>query len=616
MLPNSQESQKILNSKKGANNIDNICSHFVLVNLFDKEQKKIIKTKKYNYFSAFKNYLKEMKEIGVQEVSRCFYKIYDDLNENTEFISFHEKAKFLVLAHFNKDKAVSNLISLTSQEEVQRKVDYQVLALNTQAQIHQSPDVINGHYFTEISRLTEVSNDWIDDEAEVCDNKVFIICLDHDRLHTTAHLGKLLILTFLGVIVNALRGIVDPMWLKSKKLNISGLREWTENHLEESLKLFSPKKKYNFLKTKYKIALGDDTIDPYTPVFALNSPLYKILNHVNMVQTGLQSFQIPISPKMPKLGEKKNLSKKQLKVFIFSWNLAGYYPKLSSKEECEALTTKIFSNMNDPDLIIINLQELIELKPNSSVVLGMFQSEIPEFQNWTKFMKFYFLAKYPDYICINKSNLLGLGTFHFVHKRNSKHINHIFTDNLKFGFMGAIPNKGSIMSSLHLYDSTFVFVNVHLPSGQTEEDIKARSSKMEEMLKAISNESQLAYDMLFMAGDLNLRCYADWPYKSEKLSELEAEMQADGGQALEEYRKTDEVIGGTGLHTVLGDIFTEGELQKLPSYKVKRGADEMTFVADRRPSWTDRIFFHWDNEEVLVKGTEQRSCYFEQSDHM
>jgi len=277
----------------------------------------------------------------------------------------------------------------------------------------------------------------------------------------------------------------------------------------------------------------------------------------------------------------------------------------------------LVNKMNDPDLIIINFQELIELKPNHSVAMGMlFQQDISQFKQWAKFMKGYFLAQYPDYICQNKRNLLGLGTFHFVHKRNLRHINHMFSTSIKFGFMNAMPNKGSIISSIHMYDSTLVFANAHLPSGQGDDKVKIRSNKVEEIMKTIQSNNRLQYDIFFLAGDLNLRCFGLWPFEVSTLTELEEVNQNDEDNQIGKYLGSDEVQSGKFGHTVLGNLLVEGKLPTFPTYKVKKGLGEATYVPERRPSWTDRVFYHHKNEEIDLRGTEVKFFYIPESDHM
>lgn len=108
-----------------------------------------------------------------------------------------------------------------------------------------------------------------------------------------------------------------------------------------------------------------------------------------------------------------------------------------------------------------------------------------------------------------------------MHKEKINFIRKIETKKVKFGLLGAVPNKGSIVESYQIYDHTFVFSNSHLPSGEKEEDIKNRAEKVEEILGQCRSSSDFHYDMMFIVGDLNLRCYAEFPFETRELTELE-----------------------------------------------------------------------------------------------
>lgn len=68
-------------------------------------------------------------------------------------------------------------------------------------------------------------------------------------------------------------------------------------------------------------------------------------------------------------------------------------------------------------------------------------------------------------------------------------INHIRTKKIKFGYMGAVPNKGTIMDSYQIHDNIVVFSNSHLPSGQKKENIKTRADKVEEIMEECRNKT-------------------------------------------------------------------------------------------------------------------------------
>lgn len=305
---------------------------------------------------------------------------------------------------------------------------------------------------------------------------------------------------------------------------------------------------------------------------------------------------------------------KKLKIYYLSWNLAGFIPDLENLQDCHKLVDSLFKKMENPDIIVFNLQELIELKPNAEVVMGMLSDEIDNFKVWYNFVKLYFLMSYDNYVCLEHQNLLGLGMFVMANRKIYHKIKDIHVEKIKFGFMNAMPNKGSILVSVKVYDSVFVFANTHLPSGQSNKKIKERSDKVKEILNCTQKNEKFEYDIMFIAGDLNLRAYGNFPFNFEYLSQIKAAVGSGQKSLMEEYQNTDEVK--KGLHTYLGVLFKEGDLPILPTYKVKKGSKEPQYKKNRRPSWTDRIFFHIKNKECGIENTKTDSFYIPQSDHL
>jgi hypothetical protein len=275
----------------------------------------------------------------------------------------------------------------------------------------------------------------------------------------------------------------------------------------------------------------------------------------------------------------------------------------------------MFGTMDDPDMIIINFQEIVEMKANADVVMGLFSQDVKNYRIWAKFFNHNFVEKYPDYIFENQKNLLGLGVFIFVHRRKTNDINHIRTKKIKFGLMGKVPNKGTIMDSYQIHDNIIVLSNSHLPSGQKKENIKTRADKVIEIMEACSSKTEFQYDLMFITGDLNLRCFADFPFESRKLNDLEKISQEEYLQKSGEYLQSDETKLPDTPHKILGPIFVEGESPRFPTYKVIKGEEEPIYVADRRPSWTDRIFYH-NKGKVVMDPVVTKSSYIKFSDHL
>lgn len=70
---------------------------------------------------------------------------------------------------------------------------------------------------------------------------------------------------------------------------------------------------------------------------------------------------------------------------MLSWNLAGYVPNLEDETECTNLLKKMFEKMDQSDMVVINLQEIIEMKANKDVMLGLLSKDVKNYKTWAKF---------------------------------------------------------------------------------------------------------------------------------------------------------------------------------------------------------------------------------------
>jgi hypothetical protein len=205
--------------------------------------------------------------------------------------------------------------------------------------------------------------------------------------------------------------------------------------------------------------------------------------------------------------------------------------------------------------------------------------------------------------------------FILIHNRKINDIRLIRNKKIKFGLMGAVPNKGTIMDSYQIHDNIVVFSNSHLPSGESKDKIKTRADKVEEILENCRNQVEFQYDLMFIAGDLNLRCYADFPFETRKLNELEQISKEEYIDKCSSYLNSDETKLPDTPHKILGTIFIEGESPRFPTYKVSKGQEEGIYVDNRRPSWTDRIFYHCKGK-IELDNVVTKSSYIKYSDHL
>ena len=110
---------------------------------------------------------------------------------------------------------------------------------------------------------------------------------------------------------------------------------------------------------------------------------------------------------------------------------------------------------------------------------------------------------------VHKCNMFGLGSIIFAKKSLKRVIQEGISRQVNFGNFG-IPEKGCLILSFQVYDNTFIFVNCHLPSGQASEKVSDRVDKITQIHRQLNNNHVYLHDMLFWAGDFNIRCFFDF----------------------------------------------------------------------------------------------------------
>lgn len=623
---NSAEDSKHLEKK--FNRFKNVNCHHLRVEVSNLDGTRIFELKKYSYFSGFKDYIGDIKKYGEENIAYTFYEYFHEFNENNYLMDHHETVKTIVLSHYGTEERIDKVVKLVTAEDILRvNPDFKVFPfdMSLYANKKNQASLIDSELVNQIRSQVVKEEDWLDQDDDVNEKKIFLGFIDMEVVPVYPHISICFII--LGTVI-------DKKWLRSEKFEIEKLIDFTKDHLMSTFSLFKAELQASIFKSTLKIAFGDICF-PKNPSLKTDSHLFKLLNKYDMVTNVFKKFKKFRSPNNKLTKEKierrrrgkrrerrkrtrtESFSSEKLKVYYLSWNLAGYIPDNEDIDACHQLLDRLFKKMKDPDLIVINLQELVELKPKPEVVIGMFKDKISNFNRWANFLRMYFLIIYDNYICIEQQNLLGLGLFIMVNRRISHKVAKPIVKKIKFGFLGAMPNKGSIIVNLGIFDSNIVIANTHLPSGQGKDKIKNRRDKVRLIVASVKEDELFDYDLMFIAGDLNLRAYGEWPFEQRVLRKLQKDLENDKEKMKQakDYLESDEVKLGD-KHDILGVVFKEGRLPVLPSYKVKAGQEEAIYKKNRRPSWTDRIFFHARSNEVRIRNTSLKTSYIPQSDHL
>lgn len=207
--------------------------------------------------------------------------------------------------------------------------------------------------------------------------------------------------------------------------------------------------------------------------------------------------------------------------------------------------------------------------------------------------------------------MFGLGSLVFAKKSLERSIRIGTQKTINFGKFG-IPEKGSTFFVLKVFNTDILLVNSHLPSGWTKKEVIERAKKIDIIHNFIKKDEELEYDIMFWAGDFNLRCFFDFDNKREA--------QPDSyfhPEDLIEMIQMEELKHFSEEHSILRQNYTDVGLTELPPYKVQKNNEKRKYVTNRSPSWTDRFFYNINTkDDIQLEHRKIRSIHFKYSDHM
>lgn len=274
-------------------------------------------------------------------------------------------------------------------------------------------------------------------------------------------------------------------------------------------------------------------------------------------------------------------SKNELNVFFVTWNVCSLDTSVSEKNDYNSiLFPPEYKNLlanNSPDLYVISLQEIVKLNTNN--VLMNNTTNTPQLNYWLR--KFAELL-YKEYTLVSTATLVGICTIIFIKKSILNEVKHVKTVELKFGFFGALGNKGTCITTFRYKDKLLAFSSCHLTSGNGKHIERVKELKA--ILRARIDESGenlrfAEYDFWFIFGDLNIR--------NDVLPETAKEYIDN--HCLEMLKRYDQFIQSK---EEISPYITEGEIKFSPTYKYFSGTSN--YNTKRVPSWCDRILYKKD----------------------
>lgn len=292
-----------------------------------------------------------------------------------------------------------------------------------------------------------------------------------------------------------------------------------------------------------------------------------------------------------------------LSIYAVTWNVQGLQIDNFIDIDVNQLIypqqfDTIINKDKSPDIIIIGLQEIIELKAKS-LIFQRTKTRKDRKDTW----KLHFeSALYGKYELVSSLDLVGMFLFCFVTKDKAVNIENVQSQKIKTGFKGVLGNKGYCIISIHYNGHNFAFVNGHFMSGESNEKNEGRLKEIHDLLQNEHNKDMLPvvdHHYYFLIGDFNFRV----ELTPEECNELIRKKDIDKIIQSEQFSQSKTKFP-----------FKEGEISFLPTYKLGTSINE--YNLKKTPSYCDRIFYKGIKEDTIKQVIYSSINYYCNSDHL
>eukprot|EP01134_Creolimax_fragrantissima_P006018 CFRG6018T1 len=206
-----------------------------------------------------------------------------------------------------------------------------------------------------------------------------------------------------------------------------------------------------------------------------------------------------------------------------------------------------------------------------------------------------------EYVEVARSSLLEIKLLVMVRKSVANHISKVVRSKEATGLGDFIGNKGGCGVKFTVEDTTICFVSAHLAAHEGEKFRERRNQDVSDIINGMWLKGPSLLDLtnycqhVFWMGDLNYRVdlsshireAAEWDH--ERKWEYVVDLIEKGRS--KELMKFDE-LSHEHRHLRVFAGFEEGEIDFEPTFKVLRGEQGRSYLAQRIPSFCDRILWH------------------------
>ncbi|KAL4501680.1 hypothetical protein ABPG72_018731 [Tetrahymena utriculariae] len=309
--------------------------------------------------------------------------------------------------------------------------------------------------------------------------------------------------------------------------------------------------------------------------------------------------------------ESQFLLKKQISVYITTWNIKKFLPK-NTQYSLKSLFD--FQSYKAPDILVLCFQKKPEYKIEN---LDQNCQDKTERQFWIQLIQQnIFSLDLPEYVEVDFHSSGGLMTIILASKNIIEDITAVEHDDIVSTSVG----KGTVVIKLNVCNTKLCFINAHLQPGQSK--MQERFSQIGEIhQRAFQKEGMSKYkrekiekaEKIFLAGNLNFRVNLDYNESLRQLNKLtDSNIQGQPEKfraILQHYLGNDQLIQ---FKKGIASNYQEADITFLPTYKFIVGQNKYDNQKEKVHSWCDRVLM-WNNENnhVMKKQQEQQDIEIE-----
>lgn len=272
--------------------------------------------------------------------------------------------------------------------------------------------------------------------------------------------------------------------------------------------------------------------------------------------------------------------KKPLNVYTCTWNFGQ-----KAKPNQETLH-KFLSNSSGHEIAAISFQECKKSKLNS----------------WLKAINHYYEQQ--DKVLVSYISMWEMFLVVYADISLIPSLYDIKTFSKATGVAGIIGNKGGLLISFRLEDTSFCFLSCHLAARPNRLLIRNQNAK--DLLSFRPGNSDIEFpvefDYTFWLGDFNYRIEENYYTAIDIISQSNYEVLWSKDQLLCQ-----------SITNKMYSTFNEGVLSFKPTYRKFPWTDEWSNKKEQTPSWTDRILYKANMNIDIKNYTSIDDCYG--SDH-